>query len=274
MKTVIRISSLFLLFFSKTVSAQEIEQLPWAQRDRKDIKPLEYEPIREADVFWSKNIWRVIDTRQKMNLPFVYPQMPLGQIIHEAAKRGDITVYDPAVENADQFKKVMPRLDVEVMGTRTDTFLQPNIYNPDMEDTVVSTNPLTWDKIKKFRIKEVWFFDENTGSMRVRIIGIAPVMEDYDAQGNYRGDMTMYWVPYASLRDLLAKHEVFNAGNDWQHYSWEDLFEMRRFQSYIYKESNVYDRNIQEYSASIDAQLESERIKQQIMEMEHDLWNY
>jgi len=73
---------------------------------------------------------------------------------------------------------------------------------------------------------------------------------------------------------MLAKEEVFNPGNDWQHYSWEDLLEMRRFESYIYKESNVHDRNIQEYATAIDAQLESERIKQEIMEKEHDLWNY
>ena len=108
----------------------------------------------------------------------------------------------------------------------------------------------------------------------VRIIGIAPIMEDFDASGNYRGDMTMYWIPYASLRDMLATHEVFNAQNDSQHYSWEDLFEMRRFESYIYKESNVYDRNIQEYASGVDAQLESDRIKQEIFEKEHDVWEY
>jgi gliding motility associated protien GldN len=110
--------------------------------------------------------------------------------------------------------------------------------------------------------------------MQVRILGIAPVMEDYDDNGNYRGDMTMYWIPYASIRNLLATKEVFNAQSDSQRYSWEDLFEMRRFESYIYKESNVHDRNIQEYASGVDAQLESERIKQELFEKEHDMWNY
>jgi hypothetical protein len=49
---------------------------------------------------------------------------------------------------------------------------------------------------------------------------------------------------------------------------------MRMFESYIYKESNVYDRNIQEYATGMDAQLESERIKQHLFETEHDMWEY
>lgn len=254
--------------------AQDVEQLPWGQQNRKDMKPLPYEYVREADVMWSKNIWRVIDIRQKMNLPFGYPQKPLIQILHEAAKRGDITVYDPAVQDADQFKKVLSLTDVIKTGCSIDTNMQIDPENTDREIQVVTKSELSWDRIKKFRVKEVWYFDTRLSAMQVRIIGIAPVMEDYDANGNYRGDMTMYWIPYAQLRDLLAKEEVFNPVSDSQRYSWEDLFEMRHFQSYIYKESNVYDRNIQEYASGVDAQIESDRVKQQMFEYEHDMWNY
>lgn len=248
--------------------------LPWQQRDRQEMVPIEYDYISERDVMWSKNIWRVIDTRFKMNHAFAYPQRPLAQIMHEAAKRGEISVYDPAIENADQFKKAMALRDVQKVGVKDDTTIQISIMDGETEEQVVIHNDLQWNRITKFRIKEVWFFDTQTSTMQVRIIGIAPVMEDFDANGNYRGDMTMYWVPYASLRDLLAREEVFNPQNDWQHYSWDDLFQMRKFESYIYKESNVHDRTIAEYSTGLDAQLESERVKQEIFEKEHDLWNY
>ncbi len=271
MKNITFLASAWLI--AQTTFAQQVENLPWAQRDRQQMKPLDYEPIREADVFWSKNVWRIIDTRFKMNKPFTYPQKPLIEIIHEAAKRGELTVYDPSALNADQFKQVLTTAQVSSIGVMSDSSFQINPLSGD-EELVGYNNPLTWDKITKYKVKEVWFFDENTSTMRVRIIGIAPVMEDYDAMGNYRGDMTMYWIPYASLRTMLAKQEVFNPGNDWQHFSWEDLFEMRKFESYVYKESNVHDRNIQEYATAIDAQIESDRIKQEIFEREHDLWNY
>ena len=36
----------------------------------KEKEVIPYDFIREADVFWSKRIWRSIDVREKMNLPF------------------------------------------------------------------------------------------------------------------------------------------------------------------------------------------------------------
>jgi gliding motility associated protien GldN len=263
---------LLLCMALKSFSQEEVEQLPWQQRDRKDAKPLDYEYQREADVMWSKTIWRVIDIREKLNLPFGYTQEPLIKIIHEAAKKGDITVYDPAVTDADQFKSMLDANKVKEIGVTNDTVIATDVLNSDLEEQQIVHNDLTWDKITKYRIKEVWFFDTKTSTMQVRIIGLAPVMEYYDANGNYIGDMTMYWIHYPDLRNMLAKHEVFEAQNNSAHYTWDDLFEMRKFQSYIYKESNVFDRNIQEYATGIDAQLEGERIKQQLFEKEHDVW--
>jgi hypothetical protein len=49
---------------------------------------------------------------------------------------------------------------------------------------------------------------------------------------------------------------------------------MRLFNSYIVKEDNVYDRMIENYATGIDQVLESERIKQQIFEFEHTLWEF
>lgn len=264
-----------LLCLALRIEAQdEIQQFPWQERDRKDIKPLEFQYQREADVMWSKLIWRVIDTRQKMNLPFAWPVAPLIKIIHEAVLRGEVTAYDASSENADQFKKVLSIEDAKRIGVRSDTSIQVNVLNPEIEDTVYINEPLRWDHVSKYRIKEVWFFDTNTSTMQVRIIGIAPVIEDYDEKGNYRGDMTMYWLPFDSLRLLLTKYEPFNPQNDGPRMSWDDLLTMRMFESTIYKESNVYDRNIQEYATGTEALLESDRIKQELFEKEHDLWEY
>jgi gliding motility associated protien GldN len=142
------------------------------------------------------------------------------------------------------------------------------------EETKVVKNELAWDKIIKFRLKEDWVFNENTSTMVCRIVGLAPVRELVLSDGTVAGDEVMYWVYYPDLRPILAKYEVFNPKNDAVRLSWEDLFEARMFESYIYKESNVYDRNIKEYATGIDQLLESERIKQNMFEFEHDLWNY
>ena len=68
--------------------------------------------------------------------------------------------------------------------------------------------------------------------------------------------------------------KVFNPGNDGDLGTWEDLFERRFFSSYIYKESNVYNRRIQDYLQGVDILLEADKIKQEIFNYEHDLWSY
>jgi hypothetical protein len=55
--------------------------------------------------------------------------------------------------------------------------------------------------------------------------------------------------------------------------SYDELFTKRMFSSYVYKESNVYDRTIAEYKTGMDALLESESVKEDIFKYEEDLWH-
>ncbi|MBN2764205.1 MAG: hypothetical protein JXR41_14020, partial [Bacteroidales bacterium] len=69
--------------------------------------------------------------------------------------------------------------------------------------------------------------------------------------------------------------EIFNRNNDAQRISFDDFFMQRRFNSYIFAESNVYDnRWINSYAIGEDALLEAEKIKDWLFNIEHDLWEY
>ena len=73
----------------------------------------------------------------------------------------------------------------------------------------------------------------------------------------------------------LSKAEVFNhRKNDAARFTYDDIFHKRFFSSRIVKESNKYDRKISEYKEGIDALLEAEKIKEEIFNLEHDLWEY
>jgi len=73
---------------------------------------------------------------------------------------------------------------------------------------------------------------------------------------------------------VFATEEVYNSKNDAERRTFEDIFWKRQFASYIYKETNVYERRINEYATGMDALLESERIKEEIFNLEHDLWEF
>ncbi len=231
---------------------------------------LPYQPLREADIFWEKRIWRVIDIREKMNLPFAYPEMPFFTILMDAAVNNEITVYST---EDDKFTTKLQPEEVASMGATVDTVItfDPETYE---EQIQIVRNELNPEDVMRFRIKEVWFFDEETSMLQVRILGIAPLIDVKDDNGNFKYEKPMFWVYYPECREVLSRHRVFNVGNDASPNSWEDLLEMRFFSSYIYKESNVHDFRLQDYLTGVDLLLEAEKIKQEIFNFEQGLWSY
>ena len=232
-------------------------------------KPLNYAPLREADIFWERGIWQVIDVREKQNTPFMYPERPLFEIIKDAAMAENITLYD--AEN-DRFET--PLLKEELSGILSNmdtiTIWDPGTYE---ESTEIISNDINWEDIKRFRIKEIWFVNSKTSQMEVRILGIAPMLEVKDETGNFIYEKPMFWAYYPELRAVLAQNEVFNS-NQASRVTWDDWMEQRRFSSFIYKENNVRDRRLKDYLTGVDLLQESDKVKQQIFNFEHDMWSH
>ncbi len=244
--------------------------LPWSQSAINERVPLANTVVREADVFWHKTLWRVIDCREKLNLPFKYPKEPLIEIIVGAAESGSVTIYDGL---DDEFTTPIEAGQIGGMDAGIDSIWVPDPITGDMELQVIK-NEIDFQKVNKFRIKEVWYFDEQTSTMQVRIMGIAPILDSYDEWGNFRGELPMFWAYFPDLRNILVRKEAYNPFPNGLNMTWDDLFSMRLFSSYIMKEGNVKDYRIQDYTSGIDALYESERIKEEIFNFEHDLWSY
>lgn len=261
--------SLSLLFLCFLLDAQPLDDIVQRKIVR-ERKVLDYAPLREADIFWEKRIWRVLDVREKMNQVFAYPENPFFNILADAAHHGDITLY--SVED-DQFKFPLDTAALNSILYNIDTVLVINPITQEEEIQVVRDD-IFFEDIKRFRIKEVWYFDSKIGQLKVRILGIAPLIEVHDDFGNFRYEKPLFWAYYPELRHVLANHEVFNPENDSSAMSWEDWMEMRFFSSYIYKGSNVHDRRLEEHLTGVDLLLESDKIKQEIFNFEHDLWSF
>jgi gliding motility associated protien GldN len=241
-------------------------------------KPIPYSPLREADVIWSTRIWRAIDFRQKINQPFYYPENPYNQwrnlmtVIMDALKEGTITAYQ--VTPTDEFTVPLTYQEIMSRLESSDTVQLPRPYPPyDLYDTVIQVK-FNANDVKMLRIKEDQFFDKQRSQMDVRIIGVCPVRDNFDENGNFRGRDPLFWLYFPEIRNVLAKSEVFNRFNDAERRTYDDVFWKRMFDSYVYKEKNVYDRKIVDYAQGLDALLESERIKGELFKFEHDLWEF
>lgn len=242
-----------------------------AQENFMTSAPLSHPTVREADILWEKRIWRVIDTREKINLPFRNPDHGLFNIIKNGIFSGRLTAYSA---EDDRFSTALTINEVEQSLTSSDTVMVYNFAKELYEPQIVN-DEFDADRIKRWRIQEVWYFDSRHSKMQVRIIGIAPLVEkqsEHEVEAAY--ETNLFWINYEEARPWLAQHQIAQWGNDHSQTSWEDLFAMRRFHSYIYKQNDMLGRRIQDYASGRELLLESEKIEQQIQNYEHDVWSY
>ena len=136
-----------------------------------------------------------------------------------------------------------------------------------------------------------------------RIIAIAPVARYTVAEGqadDERGDLLVYnksgkayrydtgfeeytdewaekemfWLYFPELRNVIVNYFVYNDKSDAQWMSFDDLFWKRRFTGQIYKSSNRFDQEIEDYRYGVDALYQAEQFKNTMRNWEHDVWNY
>jgi gliding motility associated protien GldN len=249
----------------------------------RDRTPLPYEDLRADDAVYRHKIWREIDTREKINLPFRYSadqdngNQRFISILLQAIQDSAVTVFSAA---DDRFTTPMTRGEVAkaIGGEEVDV---PD-YGPngELRGTKKMRNEINLDSIYKFHIKEEVVFDKESSRLFFRILGIAPVRKLVTAQGMDFGDAEAFWVYYPDMRSTFAKYEVYNGKNYGARMSWEELFESRMFYGRIIKSTidNPYDQYIKNYKGlsenTVLQLLEGENIKEKIFNYEQDLWSY
>ena len=249
----------------------------------RDRTPLPYENLRADDAVYRHKIWREIDTREKINLPFRYSSdenngnQRFISILLQAIQDSTVTVFNSI---DDRFTTPMTKEEVAkvVSGDEIDVPIIDS--NGVTSGTKKMRNDVNLDSFYRFRIKEEVIFDKESSRLFWRILGIAPVKDIITSVGVNLGPTELFWVYYPDMRATFAKYEVYNGKNFGARMSWEELFESRMFYGRIIKSTidNPYDQYIKNYKGlsnnSILQLLEGENIKEKIFNYEQDLWSY
>jgi gliding motility associated protien GldN len=253
----------------------------------KDRTPLPYQHLRAEDAAYDERIWREIDTREKINLPFRYSADEdngnqrfisiLFKAIQDGPDNGGVTAFN-AVD--DRFTTPMTKAEVgkAISGGTISVPIYDSLGNVvGNKETMQEVN---LDSFYKFRIKEEVIFDKQSSRLFWRILGIAPVKRVITASGVDLGDSPLFWVYYPDMRPILAKYYVYNGKNYGARMTWEDLFESRMFHGRIIKSTlnNPFDQYLNNQTglkqSPILQLLQGEKIQNDIFNYEQNLWSY
>lgn len=254
-----------------------------------------YEGAEIGTTNWIKNssrysLWTIIrENIIKGNLTVYYPYNPLQQRVLD----GDQLKYPLEIkrntaipfEKDEEFSKVL--IDQKMFGIVDETVPLEAIPDPNNpEDPLMELNPVTGameikyyprpivyitsQDIARYHVKEDWFFDKERSVLDVRIIAISPVVLDLSSN-TYR---ELFWLYFPECRFVFNNYYTYNTKNDSQWMSFDDYFWKRQFASTIYKQSDVFDRTIEQYRYGIDALIESQKITEDIRTFENDLWHF
>jgi gliding motility associated protien GldN len=258
----IKIIALQLIFFiglsttllaqlpSTGVSSSGVLDGVYVQEHIPTKRVIQYPHLREADVMWSKRVWRTIDLREKINHPLYYPEEPLADrmslfdvIRYGVFEEGSLTIYDLTADFDDKFRfPVKPsngnindpafvkRLN-EFFGTvaqtaRLDPATDEFVYDDNGDQIYDSVaEPYSARDIIRYEIKEDWFFDKQRSVMDVRIIGISPVVYFRNEEtGDIMGPKNLFWLYFPECRYVFQNFFVYNTSNDAMRMSFDDLF--------------------------------------------------
>ncbi len=284
-KKIVSICLLLALFLN--IKAQGVyDDFIYNRQAVKERKVVAWPYLREADVNSSKRVIRMVDVREKQNQVMAWPKNPLSVIVYEAIKNGKMVPY-----RDDSLSGTYTQEEIITMTIDTAIVVNPDPNDPEQEiqDTIINVfKPI--DRIKRYRVIEDWIFDKKLSTYFVRIIAIAPQFKpiiggvELNEQDlcvlkyHAREADPMNPVTEMDLRHLFINYEVFNRQNDAARVTFDDWFESRQFSSYIIKQSNDQDLYIKDRAEFKDngvaAILEGERIKQDLFEKEHDMWEY
>lgn len=243
----------------------------------KDRMPLAWDFVREDDAIFRHKVWEVIDTREKINQPFMYKEDGGNNLFFAILVRSILEDSVAAFEHYD-FRKELSKKEVREKCTGGVDTVPKYDFDMNIIGYSVGKKEFPVDSVYQFQLLEEIFFDKEASKLVRRIIGVAPmgplVVNGKVIPGQ---NFPYFWVYYPDLRKNLAKRLVYNPKNLNSNQTWEDYLESHQYSYYLVKTTmdNYKDQKYSEYIKDPLFRLfEGEKFKTQIFNYEQSLWAY
>jgi gliding motility associated protien GldN len=262
------------------------------EADTRGYNPLSIRPIHESDIMFKKTIWESIDLREKQNKPFMAVNNEITKFIFEAVKAGLLTPYKTdsvitklSVEefianiSASGNKMTADEIAAEKKRIQDDAFLtkaekQTQIAALTSGGGAQEFSPSTFTTME---LKEDVIFDKERSRLYFDIQALTIILPA-DKNGDAGVDKPVASFRYKDLQRIFKNNPnaiYFNAQNNAAHKNLSDAFDLRLFSGRIVKISNPNDEFlVTTYDGDRKGLLAADWIRQQLMEFEHNLWEF
>jgi gliding motility associated protien GldN len=222
---------------------------------------------------WSRVIYRYLDLTREANAPLYYPVTPiegkssLFTLIFHLFQEERIPVYE-YLDGQEVFTDEY-RLDFSDFIDRFGIY-----HETDGEEIVVNDADIPGNEVLGYFVKEAYYIEPATSSFKVRPLAICPVLHRAD---NYATEPTRYplfWIPYSAFEPHARRMPVMASSlNNSMSGSVDDFFRLRKYEGEIYKAHNPRNLSISQYTSTPEeAQAERDRIEQELINFEKQLW--
>lgn len=257
-----------------------------AQIGPNGYNPNSVRPVLEDDVMYRTTIWRRINLLEKQNEPFFSFENEITQVIIDGVEAKELQPY--YINNSPRGTGFEQPMEIE------DFMKNLKYYEPQFEDTV----SLRSTDLYILEMKEDLIFDRRRSRMYWDIQSITMVIPQGTTPVTEMGDQPFATFKFQDLYNYFKKtyeeslkegttEDVrafwYNKANRKRHLSLADAFELRLFSSRIFKVSNPDDKVIVEIvndeygddpSTATRVLYMSQKIEYDLMEFEHNLWEF
>lgn len=196
---------------------------------------------------WSRIIYRYLDLSKPENSVLCYPETPMEEQMNLFTKiftllqNGDIKAYE-YLDGRELF---------------TDEYL---INLPEFLDRFgISQTDIISNEVQGYYLKEVYYFDTPTSSLRIQPIAICPIIHRFD---NYEGTTRypLFWVPYTQIAPYAKQMPIMLSSlNNSIRGTIDDFFRTRRYSGEIV---------LRHATSPEEMKVEQDKIEQELIEFE------
>ncbi|MBS1635575.1 MAG: gliding motility protein GldN [Bacteroidetes bacterium] len=238
-------------------------------------EPEKLDTLTRPEGMISQRIWRIIDLKSPGNQFMNYNQpktcqFDLWEILRFGLKTGKINAF-----RSDNFSSaqanLIPKKEVLSMMRVHDTITE-TVFDSEGNETKtekVRDEDISSASLSGYIVCEDWYFDSHWAKADKRIVCIAPIFFDDKQQK----EKPLFYLYYNECRNLLSSYQV-PLTDPKDSLTYDKLFLKRKFEFYVMKKTNVFNRSVNDYSKGKTIEYESDKTIRELLSKDFDQFEH